>query len=287
MSGTTIGALQRVGTRRLRDAGIDGAARDAAYLLAHVLDMPRDRLLLCDADPATNTVAEAYSEVLARREARQPVAQIIGRRKFWDRAFRVSGDVLDPRPESEALITAALAGPPARRILDLGTGSGVLVITLLAVWEEAEGLAVDLSRPALDVAAANAHEHAVVGRLRLVQGDWGSALAGGFDLIVCSPPYIAEAEIARLASEVTCWEPRLALSPGVSGLESYAAIAPSLPSLMQPGTRALFEIGVDQAEAVTALLVRAGMNVAQVHRDMGGCSRVVEVVLAGSGGRRD
>jgi release factor glutamine methyltransferase len=173
--------------------------------------------------------------MVAQRAERRPVAQILGRRLFWGRDFAVTGDVLDPRPETETLVAAALAGPAPARILDLGTGSGAILLTLLAEWPDAVGTGTDASAAALVVAARNAEELGCAERARLVRTDWADGVDGPFDLVVCNPPYIPEAEIEGLSPEVRCHEPRMALTAGESGLEAYRRIAPHLPRLLGAG----------------------------------------------------
>jgi release factor glutamine methyltransferase len=206
------------------------------------------------------------------------VAQIVGRRVFWGREFVVSGAVLDPRPETETLISRTLAGPAPVSILDLGTGSGAILVTLLAEFPRARGVGTDVDAAALAVAAENAARLGVGSRTAFRLADWTDGIAERFDLVVSNPPYIAEAVLARLAPDVRDWEPRHALTPGPTGLESYARIAGGLAGVLAPGGRALFEIGADQGTAVSALLRDAGFGGACIHRDLDGRDRVVEVV---------
>ena len=207
------------------------------------------------------------------------MAQILGEREFWGRAFRVTPDVLDPRPETETLVEAALGGPPAGRLLDLGTGSGCLLVTLLAEWPEATGVGVDVSPAALAVARENAERHGVEERATFHRGDWCAGLEGRFDLIVSNPPYIADDELAQLAPEVREHEPRLALAGGPDGLDAYRRLAPELPRLLSPGGRVLLEVGAGQAAAVVTILDEAGLAVGGIRCDLGGHGRVVEASL--------
>jgi release factor glutamine methyltransferase len=204
------------------------------------------------------------------------VAQIIGRRAFWGRDFRVTAAVLDPRPETETLIARALAGPAPATILDLGTGRGAILVTLLAELPAARGLGTDIDPAALAVAAENAARHGVADRAGFRHADWTDGIEGRFDLVVSNPPYIAAAEIAGLAPDVRDWEPRHALTAGPTGLEAYARIAGGLAGLLAPHGRGLLEIGAGQGAAVTALMRSAGFT-ASVHRDLDGRDRVVEV----------
>lgn len=260
------------GRARLEAAGIAGAARDARWLLAEAMGVDPGRISVMGPDPVGEAAA-AFEAMLARRAAREPVAHILGRRLFWGRTFRVTPEVLDPRPETECVVAAALEGPVAR-LLDLGTGSGALAVTLLAERPEARGVATDLSAAALDVAAGNATRHGVAERLELRQADWAAGLDGGFDLVVSNPPYLAEAEMAEIAPEVAR-EPRLALTPGGDGLAAYRAIAAAAPGLLAPGGRLVLEIGAGQGAAVSDLLLGAGLDAVAVRPDLDGRDRVV------------
>lgn len=267
------------GVQALKAAGIDGAARDARRLMAHALAVPPDRLTLMLQDPLSADQHARFDAAIAQRCSHKPVAQITGRRLFWGREFRVTADVLDPRPETEALIAAALA-EPFDRVLDLGTGSGCILLTLLAEAESATGMGVDLSPEALEVARDNALRLGVAARARLECSDWFDTVEGGFDLIVSNPPYIPTDEYRALAPGVTKWEPRLALSPGDDGLAAYRAITRGLAGHLRPGGRLLLEIGPTQAEGVSTLCREAGLALGPVLKDMDGRDRVVQARLA-------
>ncbi len=267
-----------MGVARLAGGGVDDAGRDARRLMAHALGVVPDRLALHLRDAMTPAAAARFDAAIAARMRRQPVAQITGQRRFWGRGFAVTPDVLDPRPETETLVAAALARPAAR-LLDLGTGSGCILLTLLAEWPDATGIGTDISAPALAVAAANAAALGLTDRATLRQGDWTGCIdAGGdgpFDLIVSNPPYIAAAEMARLAPDVRDWEPHGALSPGGDGLAAYRAILPAVAGLLAPGGRVLLEIGPAQGAAVTGIARAAGLREIAILRDMDGRDRVV------------
>jgi release factor glutamine methyltransferase len=260
--------------RRFSAAGIEGGARDARLLLAHAMGIGADRLTLHLADALTPAMVTAFSTALDAREARQPVSQIIGQRQFWGRSFRVTPAVLDPRPETETLIAATLA-EPFRRVLDLGTGSGAILLTLLAERPEASGIGCDLSVAALAVAQQNLVAFGLEDRATLLVSDWFSAIDGQFDLIVSNPPYISEAEMAGLAPEVLLWEPKMALTPGGDGLAAYRALSAGLRDHLAPGGRVFLEIGPAQARAVSGFLVGAGLASVRVLCDMDGRDRVV------------
>jgi release factor glutamine methyltransferase len=266
---------------RLEAAGIDGAGRDARVLLAHALGVGADRLTLHLQDAMTEPQRAAYEAALAARVARQPVAQIIGRRLFWGLSFRVTPDTLDPRPETETLVAAALERP-FLKVLDLGTGTGCILLSCLKGMPMARGVGIDASPAALDVAAGNARDLGLADRARFLVSDWFSAVSGAFDLIVSNPPYIAAEELAALAPEVRDWEPTMALTPGGDGLDAYRVIARGAGARLMPGGRLLLEIGPTQGAAVSGLLVAGGLDEVRVLRDMDGRDRVVAAVKPGS-----
>ncbi|MFN7596864.1 MAG: peptide chain release factor N(5)-glutamine methyltransferase [Cereibacter sp.] len=269
----------RAALPRLQAAGVEGAARDLRLLLAFATGIPPDRLTPVLADPLPGAAAARFEAAVTARVARQPVSQIVGGRLFWGRWFRVTPDVLDPRPETETLIAAALDGEFSR-VLDLGTGSGAILITLLAERAGATGTGVDLSPKALSVAAANAAALSVAGRATFLKSDWLSAVRGRFDLVVANPPYIAQAEMPGLSPEVRLWEPRLALTPGGDGLDACRSILRDVRSVLVPSGRVLLEIGASQGDAVAALCQSAGLQAVTVLQDMDGRDRVVSAVAA-------
>ena len=260
--------------RTLSEAGVSGAMTDARALLAHALGLPPDRLTLHLPEVVPPGAEARLAAALAARLARQPVAQIIGTRLFWGRAFRVTPDVLDPRPETECLVAAALEHPFGT-VLDLGTGSGCILLSLLADRPMARGTGVDLSPGALAVAAGNARALGLSERARFLLSDWCRAVEGRFDLIVSNPPYIAADEMAGLAPEVRDHEPHLALTPGGDGLDAYRAIASEAPARLVAGGTILVEIGPSQGAAVRDLLLGAGLERVEIRPDLDGRDRVV------------
>ena len=259
---------------RLSAAGVEGAARDARWLLAHVMGCDPGAVAARLSDPLPPGALGAFEAAVTARAARQPVAQITGRREFWGRPFRVTPDVLDPRPDTEALVALALAEPFAT-VLDLGTGSGCLLVTLLAEGPAATGIGTDVSEAALGVASANARALGVAARATVLRADWFGGVSGRFDLIVSNPPYIAAAEMAGLAPEVRDWEPRGALTDGADGLSAYRAIAAGAGAHLAPGGRLIVEIGATQGPAVAAIFSAAGLASVEVHPDLEGRDRVV------------
>jgi release factor glutamine methyltransferase len=266
-------------TRALDDAArqlsstSDTSRLDAELLMAEALHIDRDRLLL---SPPDRDVPRRFWEMVGRRSEGEPVAYITGRRAFWNIELHVGPGVLVPRPDSEVLIASAIehfegtAGP--KRILDLGTGPGTLLLAALDIWPDATGLGIDVSRQALSYASANARRLGFDGRLKLMQGNWAAGLLESFDLVLCNPPYIADG--AELGPGVREFEPDEALFAGTEGLDAYRALAPQLPRLLNPGGLAAIEIGPEQAEAVTALLERDGLQ-ATVAEDLGGQARAI------------
>jgi release factor glutamine methyltransferase len=273
-TGPTGRALLAVAVQRLQAAGVPEPAGDARRLLAHALGVAQGRLTLVLPDPVSSDVAAVLDALVARRAARVPVAQLTETRAFWGRAFRVTADVLDPRPETEMLVAQALARPFAR-VLDLGTGSGCILVTLLAERTGAQGVGLDMSAAALEVATGNARTHGVETRATFLRSDWCAAAEGLFDLIVSNPPYIALSEMADLSPEVRDHEPHLALTDGGDGLGAYRVILKQAPLHLAPGGRMLFEIGAGQGAAVVALARAAGFTAPRILPDLDGRDRVV------------
>ncbi len=256
--------------RRLAAAGIDGAARDVDRILAAVLGVEPGRLQILDRDLTADELAR-LDQGLAARAARQPVAQIVGFRDFYAHRFRVTRDTLDPRPETEVLVQAAL-DLPWTSVLDLGTGTGAILISLLAARRGAAGMGTDISEAALDVARRNAGDIGVAAAF--VRADWYMGVRGRFDLIVSNPPYIAANEMAGLSPDVRDWEPHLALTDGADGLSAYRAIAAGARDRLNPGGHVLVEIGPTQAGAVGALFADKGADIGVI-RDLDGRDRVI------------
>ncbi|QFQ86837.1 peptide chain release factor N(5)-glutamine methyltransferase [Paracoccus kondratievae] len=262
----------RQGARRLAAAGVPGAADDARLLLAHILDVPRHRLTGALAAPLPSEMLRRFDAVIAARAERQPVSQILGRRAFWKHEFRVTRDTLDPRPETETLVEAALA-EPFSSVLDLGTGTGAILISLLAERPGVRGTGTDISAKALEVAKENAYKINV--SANFLESDWFMAITETFDLIVSNPPYIALDEMGDLVPEVQKWEPRQALTDEADGLTAYRAIAAGAPAHLSPGGRLMVEIGPTQGAAVAGLMRAAGLIDVRILPDLDGRDRVV------------
>jgi release factor glutamine methyltransferase len=264
----------------LRRAGVDSPETDARRLLAFAMNLAPDRLTLHLNDAVDTFAIARFTLAMDERLARRPVAQITGQRQFWGRSFQVSDAVLDPRPETETLVAEALRGS-FTRVLDLGTGSGCILLSLLAERSMATGVGVDISLSALDVARGNAAALGLAGRAAFVNADWFGGLYGRFDLIVSNPPYIAEAEMADLAPEVRDYEPRIALTPGGDGLGAYRSIAAGALAYLSAGGRILLEIGPTQEREVAGLLAAQGLVDICILPDLDGRDRVVAARAAG------
>ena len=280
----TLGEELARAAATLAAAGIEQPRREARLLAAHLLGMTAGTL----PDPAGTVDAVAFAALVSRRAAREPLAFITGRRGFWTLDLAVSPDTLVPRPDSETLIEAALAALPSRAavadILDLGTGTGCLLLAALSEFPAAFGVGADLSPAAARLAAGNARSSGFAGRAAFLAGDWAAALRGRFDLILCNPPYIESAAIAGLMPEVGRHEPARALDGGQAGLDAYARIMPTLPALLKRGGIAVFELGAGQLQAVSGLARQAGLTHIAVQDDLGGVPRALVLGLPARNG---
>lgn len=263
----------------LQRAGIETASLDARVLLETVLGASREELLAAMEAPLEVSQDAAYRELIRKRALHVPVSQLAGKREFWGLAFKVTADTLDPRPDSETLIEAALERIPDRgkamRVLDFGTGTGCLLIALLKECVSAKGTGVELSDEAIAVAKENAAALGVADRARFISGDWNVALDGRFDIILSNPPYILTGDIAGLAPEVAEHEPRLALDGGPDGLDAYRALLPRLSALLAENGYAFFEIGQGQEKDIIQLAHESGLEAFGVKQDLSGVTRCV------------
>jgi release factor glutamine methyltransferase len=288
----SLGEALRAGAAQLLEAGVDSPNLDSEVLLRHVLGLERGELYVRLSKPMGVFEQERFQCLLDRRAAREPLAYITGTKEFWSLDFVVNPAVLIPRPETELLVELALAcaehrGARRLTILDVGTGSGAIAVSLAVHLPEAEVWALDISQAALRVAETNAARHGVAGRVRFRRGDLFGALAKTclqFDLILSNPPYIRRAELARLAPEVRAWEPAEALDGGSGGVAFYSRIIGAAPAHLAPQGRVLLEIGSDQAETVVDLFARTGCFLpAASHRDYAGRDRVVSAATRDKG----
>lgn len=264
-------------TSLLAQAGIDTPARDARALMARAVNQPADRLTLMLDDPIDLASQHKAEALVARRSAREPLSHIIGTQQFFEHVFHVSPAVLDPRPETECLVRAALE-EAFTHILDLGTGSGCILLSLLAARPASSGIGTDVSFDALNVAMSNAAAIGIEQRAMFLQSDWFSAVTGRFDLIVSNPPYIAKHEMTDLAPELA-YEPRLALTDDADGLSAYRQIVPQAKSFLQPGGRVMLEVGWQQGQPVAQMFQEAGYSRVRIRPDLDGRDRVVEGAL--------
>lgn len=267
-------------TRQLKEAGVPDAARDARRLFSFATGVDSSRLTLTLPELVAPQIAETYATLVARRLTREPVSHIIGSRAFYGREFAVTSAVLDPRPETETLIEVALRSH-FTKLVDLGTGSGCILATLLAEVPNGQGVGIDLCPDALGVAARNAQAHGVESRASFVCGDWLNDIKGPFDLIVANPPYIAADEMAGLSPEVVQWEPEMALTDYADGLTHYARIVAQAVPVLLPSGRLIVEIGPTQGEAVAKMMRDAGLRHVTIVPDLDGRDRVVSAQMVG------
>ena len=263
------------GGRRLASAGIESARLDARLLWQFARDVEASALVARGSGRA-----DALFEVLiARRSAREPLAYILGHKEFWSLDFAVGPGVLIPRPDSETVIETMLHYCPDRRanfsILDLGTGSGCLLIAALKEYAAATAVGVDASQDALAWAERNVETHELRERAVLIHSSWLEEASPGFDVVLCNPPYIASSEIDDLAPEVRLFEPRRALDGGPDGLDAYRALAPRIGKLLKPGGRVFLEIGAGQAQRVSDIISGQQLTVLSIANDLAGVPRCV------------
>jgi release factor glutamine methyltransferase len=277
----TVAGMRRALTNKFRAADIESPELDARVLVGHALSLDHSALAAAGARLLDTAEREAISEFARRRLAREPVARIVGCKEFWSMKLSVDSSTLVPRPETETVVEAALAaietdGPRTRalRIADLGTGSGALLLALLAELSSAFGVGTDTHLGALLVARHNAQRFKFT-RAAFLACDMATALRGPFDLIVSNPPYIASGDIATLAPEVRDFDPRAALDGGPDGLNYYRLIAASAPALLKPNGALVVELGVGQAPAVTALISEAGLAASPLRLDLQGLPRAL------------
>ncbi len=265
----TVAALLAEGRRRLAVSGSATPALDARLLLQHVAGLSHEEIV---SSPSREVAAGAeFRELIARRERHEPVSRILGTREFYGRVFNVTRAVLDPRPETEIVVEEALRlGQPDARILDLGTGSGAIIVTLLAEWPGATGVATDVSPAALAVAGDNARRLLGSGRLRFSQGNWFEGVVGEFDLIVSNPPYIAHADLGGLPPDVRDFDPGVALDGGADGLAAYRQIAGPARAHLSGHGLILVEIGAGQKREVEAIFRLAGFALVADKTDLAG-----------------
>ena len=274
---------------RLAAAGIEGARSETWLLLAVATGVERAAFMAGGRDTLSAAQQARLDALVRRRLAREPVAYLLGEKEFWSLRFEVGPAVLIPRPETETVVEEVLAQLPDRqrplRLLDLGVGSGCLLLALLFELPNATGLGIDDSAAALAIARRNAERLGLAARADFRQGCWGEGLAGPFDVIVSNPPYVAEGDWDGLQPEIRDFEPKAALVAGPDGLAAYRALAPDCARLLAPSGLCALEIGAGQGDAVAALLVAHGLSEVERCRDLAGIERCVLVRHRASDGR--
>lgn len=279
-----ITELHDTSVERLLAAGVSEAAVEVPILLCHVLGLSRTRLFLEADSLVDQEKAVLFEQLLQRRLKREPLAHITGEKEFWSLSFLVNGDVLVPRPETELLIEKAIDAVhndpvPVTSALDLGTGSGIIAVTLARELPRLRVFAVDKSLAALRIAAVNAERIGVSERVCFINADWLSFLSGKecFDLVVSNPPYVVFGDLPGLAPEVRDFEPRLALDGGADGLASFRVLVTGIASVVRQGGHVFFEIGYDQGDSVIELLQGTGEYCEiLLHKDYAGLARLVQ-----------
>jgi release factor glutamine methyltransferase len=284
----TYGTLRRRVTKQLqeafaKDGRIGTAALDARLIVAFAAERDPNSIAIFDALSVPPEAEAKVAGYVERRIAGEPVARILGEKEFWGLTFRLSRDTLVPRPDSETVVAAALAAVDetggrdrALRVLDLGTGTGALLIALLSELPKASGVGTDLAPGAIETARDNAGRLGLAERTEFRAGNWGDGLTGGFDLVVSNPPYVVSSEIEGLPVEVWAFDPYLALDGGPDGLAAYKAIIADLPRLLRENGRAFLEVGAGQAGQVQDFAAEAGFD-SLTHADLAGIERVVEL----------
>ena len=281
----TVEALLREAGQRLGSAGIAAPRGEARVLLQAALRQPAEALVRAPEAPVAAAGAQRFDALIARRAAREPVSRILGKREFWSLEFALAQDTLDPRPDSETVVAAALrwcAGRPGRlRALDLGTGTGCLLLAVLSELPDAAGVGTDIAAGAVATAARNAAALGLSGRASFLRADWDSGVEGRFDLVLGNPPYVPGAAIDRLEPEIARWEPRTALDGGADGLDAYRRMAPAIARRLAPPGAAFVEIGAGQESAVEAIMAELGLKRFARHADLAGTIRCLAFAWRG------
>ena len=259
---------------KLRECGISDPIRDARLLLADCLELRTQNLNLLNDSYISEIKISKFRRMVKERCKRKPVSKILGYRSFWGRDFEINENVLDPRGDTETLIELIL-DCKFENMLELGTGSGAIAITVLAERPEVTCVATDISEYALKTASANSKRHGVESRLKLLHSNWFEKISGSFDVIVSNPPYISSEEYAQLSAEVVKYDPKISLTLGGDGLEAYREILSQALEKLSKNGHIFLEIGYTQANAVGHLFREAGLQQIKVHKDLGSRDRVI------------
>ena len=264
---------------KLSGSGIEGAARDARILTAFAIGIPISELSLKLNELVSDQIISKLEKLILRRIDREPISKILGRREFWGRSFSINENVLDPRPDTETLIDFVIE-KPVTSVLELGTGSGAIAVTLACEWKHAHLTAVDISEDAISMAKINAEKFNVQNKIHFLKSDWFETVRGSFDLIISNPPYIGLVEQDEIAAEVIKYDPEIALFAGRDGLEAYKKIIPNLAKFLKPDGLVVLETGASQSNQVKNMMNAVGFIDAKIVKDLSGKDRLVAAKLA-------
>ncbi|MDB2415008.1 peptide chain release factor N(5)-glutamine methyltransferase [Rickettsiales bacterium] len=278
---SNIGQVLKSAKELLNKASITSYAIDAELILMHVLDISRERIIGYPETEISDDKKNEFEEMLRRRINREPISHIIGKREFWGMEFKVTNKTLDPRPDSETIIEAVLDNIKDRnkdlKILDLGTGTGCLLLSVLSEYKNAQGVGIDISYDAIKVANYNSIKLGLAKRVGFVVGMWAEAIDCNFDVIISNPPYIRCNDIEHLQAEVSKYEPISALDGGEDGFSCYRQIAPYIRKMLNPAGIAVIEHGIGQESEITKILVNSGFESVNYRSDLSGISRCIIV----------
>ena len=264
---------------KLSKSGIEGAARDARILTAFALEIPISELSLKINQKVSEKIIVELEKLILRRINREPISKILGRRDFWGRTFSINENVLDPRGDTETLIDFVIE-KPVKSVLELGTGSGAIAVTLACEWKEVHVTATDISENALSLAKINAEKFNVQNKIHFLTSDWFENVKGAYDLIISNPPYIGLIEQDEISAEVIKYDPEIALFAGRDGLDAFKKIIPNLPKFLKPGGFVALETGASQGVQVKNMMNAVGFIDAKIVKDLSGKDRLVAAKLA-------
>ena len=264
---------------KLSGSGIEGAARDARILTANALGTPISELSLKINEKVPEKIIADLEKLILRRINKEPISKILGKRDFWGRSFSINKKVLDPRADTETLINFVIE-KPVKSVLELGTGSGAIAVTLACEWKHVHLTAVDISEDAISMAKINAEKFNVQNKIHFLKSDWFETVRGSFDLIISNPPYIGLVEQDEIATEVIKYDPEIALFAGRDGLEAYKRIIPNLAKFLNPDGLVVLEIGASQSNQVKNMMNAVGFIDAKIVKDLSGKDRLVAAKLA-------
>ncbi len=264
---------------KLSQSGIESAARDARILTAHALGVPISDLSLKITDKVSANIIFKLEKLILRRVNKEPISKILGRRDFWGRTFSINKNVLDPRGDTETLIDYVI-GKPMKTVLELGTGSGVIAVTLACEWKEVQVTAIDISEDALLLAQINAEKFNVQDKIHFLKSDWFDNVEGMFDLIISNPPYVGWMEQDEISIEVKKYDPEIALFAGNDGFDAYKRIIPNLAKFLNPDGFVVLEIGASQSKKVKNMMNSFGFFDVEIVKDLFGKDRLITSKLA-------